>query len=430
MPRLFHNALLLVVLLVAGCTAEQDDVVEIDFWAVGSEGEVVQALITDFEARHPNIKVRVQPLPWTSAHEKLLTAFVGEATPDLCQLGNTWIPEFVALDALEPLDAWIARSPVVHPDDFFSGIWATNVIDSATYGVPWYVDTRLFFYRTDILKEAGFDETPRTWDEWEEALAQVKATVGDDNYAILLPVNEYEQPIILALQQESGMLRANGTYGNFESDDFRKAFTFYIDMFRNGWAPEVSNTQISNVWQEFGRGYFAFYVTGPWNIGEFRRRLPEEVQDHWMTAPLPGPTAGPGTSVAGGASLVMFRRSEHKAATWQLIEYLTLPETQIRFHELLGNLPSRREAWNDPVLAENPYTHAFREQLRHVRPTPQVPEWERIATQIRLHAEEVVYGRLTIDEALASLNRTVDQILEKRRWMLEQQAEAGLEEGP
>ena len=80
------------------------------FWGMGREGEVVQELVRDFERAHPGVRVRVQQIPWTAAHEKLLTAHVGDATPDIAQLGNTWIPEFVALDALEPLDRWLSRS--------------------------------------------------------------------------------------------------------------------------------------------------------------------------------------------------------------------------------------------------------------------------------------------------------------------------------
>jgi hypothetical protein len=54
-------------------------------------------------------------------------------------------------------------------------------------------------------------------------------------------------------------------------------------------------------------GYFSFYISGPWNIGEFKRRLPADKQDSWMTAILPGPS-GPAASIAGGASLVLFER--------------------------------------------------------------------------------------------------------------------------
>ena len=84
-----------------------------------------------FEREHPGIRVQVQQIPWTAAHEKLLTAFVGEATPDIAMLGNTWVPEFVALDALEPLDARVAASKDVDASDFFPGIWNTNVVDGS-----------------------------------------------------------------------------------------------------------------------------------------------------------------------------------------------------------------------------------------------------------------------------------------------------------
>ena len=77
---------------------------------MGREGELVAELLPEFERTHPGIRVLAQQLPWTAAHEKLLTAFAGDATPDVCQLGNTWIPEFAALKALEPLDASVAQS--------------------------------------------------------------------------------------------------------------------------------------------------------------------------------------------------------------------------------------------------------------------------------------------------------------------------------
>ncbi|HXR56994.1 MAG TPA: extracellular solute-binding protein, partial [Casimicrobiaceae bacterium] len=159
---------------------------------MGREGEVVTALVPEFERTHPGIRVVVQQLPWTAAHEKLLTAFAGDALPDLCQLGNTWIPEFAALGALEPLQAYVDASQVVRAADYFDGIWDTNVIDGQLFGVPWYVDTRLLFYRTDLLARAGFDHAPRDWDEWRRAMAAIKAERGKDNYAIFLPLNEFE----------------------------------------------------------------------------------------------------------------------------------------------------------------------------------------------------------------------------------------------
>lgn len=419
---------MLLALAAPGCRRSAAfEGVTLEFWGLGREGEVVVQLLPDFHRRHPNIRVEIQQIPWTAAHEKLLTGVAGDATPDLSQLGNTWVPELVALNALEPLDSWIAGTPAasrVDPTDYFAGVWATNVLDGTLYGVPWYVDTRVVFYRKDILARAGFLEPPQTWAEWERALARVQEVAGKGNYSILLPTNEFEQLLVFGLQQDAPLLTENGTRGNFRSPEFRRAFTFYVDMFRKGWAPVAADTQISNVWDEFAKGYFTFYISGPWQIGEFKRRLPASAQDDWMTFPMPGPN-GPGVSVAGGSSLVLFRDSPHKAEAWKLVEYLSEPAVQARFYEITGNLPPRKSAWQAPIFAGNPYARAFRDQLERLEPSPQVPEWERIVQKMRIYSEEVVHGRRSIDDALTAYNREVDKMLEKRRWLLARRAAGG-----
>jgi multiple sugar transport system substrate-binding protein len=396
----------------------RDAAVELRCWLMGHEAEFLAQMLPEFERRNPGITVSIQQVPWTAAHEKLLTAFAGDALPDVCNLGNTWVPEFTALNALEPLDAYIASSTVVQPLDYFPGIWDTIRMDGAVCAIPWYVDTRLLFYRRDLLAQAGYDHPPTTWSEWARMLAAIKTHVGTDRYAVLFPINEFEPLLALALQQPEPLLRDGGRRGAFESDGFRRTLAFYVDAFRQGWAPMMSNTQVSNVWAEFGRGMFSFYISGPWSIEEFQRRLPPELADAWMTAPLPGPN-GPGASIAGGSSFVIFRASHHKAAVWRLIEYLSEPEVQIHFHGLTGNLPPRRSAWLDPRLTGNAFAHAFHDQLERVKPTPQVPEWEHIANEMQSLAEQVVHQQFSIEAGTRELDRRVDAILEKRRWMLD-----------
>jgi multiple sugar transport system substrate-binding protein len=161
MPRV---ALLLVLLVLGACGRGTgiDDRVTLRFWGMGREGEVVAELMAEFERENPGIRVRVQQIPWTAAHEKLLTAYVGNATPDVAQLGNTWIAEFAVINALHPLGPWIDGSPGVNRDAFFPGIWDTNVVADTTWGVPWYVDTRVVFYRSDLLADAGYDALPQS----------------------------------------------------------------------------------------------------------------------------------------------------------------------------------------------------------------------------------------------------------------------------
>lgn len=278
----------------------------------------MRALVPDFERAHPGLTVEVQSIPWTAAHEKLLTAHVGHTTPDAAQLGNTWIPEFTALGALAPLDERIAAAKLERVD-FFPGIWDTNVVDGETWGLPWYVDTRVIFYRTDLVAAAGGPWPPRTWNEWRATLERLKKLAGPDRFAILLPVDEWDKPVLLGLEAGATLL-ADGRRGAFRDPRFRRAMSFYTGLYADRLAPPLDLTGLVNLYQQFVEGYFAMVVTGPWNLGEFRRRLPAAFQDRWSTAPLPAADDGapyPGASLAGGASLVMFRAARLPEETWE-----------------------------------------------------------------------------------------------------------------
>jgi len=314
---------------------------------------------------------------------------------------------------------------------FFPGIWSTNRLAGSVWGVPWYVDTRLLFYRRDLLAQAGFDAMPGDWQSWREALAAIK-TSGAARYGIFLPLNEWVVPAVLGLQAGSPLLVPNEGRGDFSGPAFRRGFDFFLGLFDDELAPLAGSQEIANLYQELARGTFAMIVTGPWNLGEFRRRLPPELQDAWGTAPMPGPT-GPesGLSLAGGSSLVVFRDSPRAAEAWQFIAYLLRPEVQRRFCELTGDLPSRRDVWQEPEFAGDERLRSFQIQLERVRSTPKIPEWEQIATRLQVRAEEAARGKLSAEAALAALDADVDRFLEKRRWLLSRGlAPAAEEEAP
>ena len=408
---------LLALSLVAAC-APRESPDTLRFWAFGREGEVVAQLVRDFEREHPGVHVRVQQIPWSAAHEKLLTAHVGDATPDLAQMGNTWIPEMVTLGALAPLDSFVRASPEMDSTGHFPGIWATNVVNTRVYGVPWYVDTRVLFYRTDILARAGYPRMPDNWTDWLAAMRAITRVEGPGHYAIYLPLNEWPPQVLLGLEQGSPLITPDG-HGAFADSGYARAFDFLLSLYRQRLAPPATSNDIANLYQEFARGTFAMYITGPWNIGEFRRRLPPELQHSWTTAPMPGPT-GPesGVSLAGGSSLVILRSSKHQALAWELMRYLSRPEVQLQFYRLTGDLPARRETWTDSALAADREAQAFRIQLDRTVPTPMIPEWEEVTTKIMDQTEAAVRGGVTAAEALATLDRQVDRVLERRRYLL------------
>ncbi len=163
-PRLGSARLWLALaglLAQAGCDDQPDRGVTLDFWAMGREGEVVRELTAEFERRNPGIRVRVQQIPWSAAHEKLLTAYAGER----CRTSSSSAtPGSRSSSRSARCARWTSGSRPrrsVARDDFFAGMIDTNEVEGRLWGVPWYVDTRLLFYRSDLLAAGGLSEPPR-----------------------------------------------------------------------------------------------------------------------------------------------------------------------------------------------------------------------------------------------------------------------------
>jgi multiple sugar transport system substrate-binding protein len=381
----------------------------LEFWGLGREGEVVAELIPEFE-KETGIDVDIQQIPWTAAHEKILTAHVGNSLPDVAQVGNTWISELVTVGAIAPI-----RESLVPHADYFPGIWDTNVVGGTLYGVPWYVDTRLLFYRTDMIPTP-----PRTWSEWVAVMERLKReSKSADFYPILMPTNEWPQPVILALQRGAVLVDDAG-HARFDDPRFIEGFSFYVDMFRRGFAPTVSNTQVANIYQQFGEGHFAMLITGPWDVGNLRTRLSAEQQKTWSTAPMPAPdgTPYPGVSLAGGASLVIAKRSPNREAAEKLIAFLSRPDIQVRLYELSGDLPARRSAWNTPKLVADREIAAFRTQLDRTVALPRLPEAENMVMSLAEYGQLAVRGQYDARRGALALDAKVETMLEKRRWVL------------
>ena len=415
-------------LLLASCSASIGREKVVTFWAMGSEGEHLGPLIKKFEKLNPNIHIDLQVIPWSSAHDKLLTAYAGNATPDICQLGNTWISELHAMNALEPLDSLISKSDVIKKGNYFRGIWETNEVGNKVYGIPWYVETRALFYRKDLLSAVGMHQPPKNWDELLKAAKLLTSYStklnGRPCYGIYLPVNpglEWDE-IFFAWQNDGNILKDDDCYSNVLSQNDREAFDYYVKFFKLGYSPMEANAT-TNLYQAFASGYVGMFISGPWNINELRNRV-GYLNGKWSVAPLP--VNKNRDANAGGSSLVIFRDSKEKEADWKLIEFLSLPENQLGFYRRTFDLPAVKSAWSegsrhssgqDSTLLGNPLISAFYTQLESSRPFPRIPEWELVTDKMGQWIETVVWGKNTLDQALIGMDKDINRVLEKRRWL-------------
>ena len=408
--RKFGLALAALSAVPAACARREGPLV---VWAMGVEGEALGGMASRFLGSD----IRVQALPWAAAHEKLLTAFAADDLPDIIALGNTWVPEFDALGALEPLDGMLRMSNL-DLGHMFSAARQSVTLNGRVVGIPWYVDTRLLFYRKDLLNAAGFDTPAETWDGWDRQLEALSGARRDGKYSLLMPFAEYEPLVALCLQTGDEILADDGTRGNFQAPGLRAAFAFAASLYRKGYAARITHSEVTDLYSAFARGDYVFYITGPWNLGEFTHRLPANLQDSWSTALLPGPK-GIGASSAGGASMCIARTSRNKDKAFRFIEHICAQRQQAGFYSATGDLPSDQTVWSQVGLMQDARSQAFYQQLNLARPVPPVPEWERIANEMVAALERIVRGLVSLDDALKGLDEFAFTALAKRRAMLE-----------
>lgn len=367
---------------------------EVTVWAMGNEGEVLDQLADTFEKENPDVTINVTAVPWESAHDRIATSIAGGETPDVSMLGTTWVGEFAATGALEPTPEGLVDS-----SDFFEGSWGTAVVDDVAYGVPWYVDTRVLYYRTDLAEKAGV-EAPTTWDEYK-TFAKALKDEGAKSGVSLPPggFDSWQYVAPLAWQDGGDILDADGEFA-FDTEAWKNAFTFYDSFFDEGIA-EPTRFETGEIEQEFIDGTVGSFFSGPFHVGLLREQGGEEFADKFAVAQVPGESSR--TSFTGGGNLAVFNDSENRDASWKFVRWLSEPETQIAWYGISTDLPSTQAAFDDPQFAEDPYLSVFAEQLADSKAPPAIPTWAQVSAVIDQELEKVTRGDTTVEDALKTI---------------------------
>ncbi len=389
--------------------------VELIVWAMGAEGKLIRIMADRFEKDNPGIKVITQAIPWNGAHEKLITAVVGNIPPDICQMGTTWMSEFHAMNALLPLEGYLAKpgedqSKKIAVSDFFDGCKVSITFGEHILGIPWYVDTRLFYYRTDLANQAGYPAFPKNWDELIDLCRKIKTLKSEkkmDGYSITLPVNDWQIFLIFLWQNKGEIINNTMTRASVNTPAVSEAIEFMMKFFAEGLSP-LEAARDMDILNAFETGFFPMFISGPWMISEIERTKPN-LTGKWMSAPMP---AGKDkTSFIGGSNLVIFKNSPNKDAAWRFVEYVNRVENQVEWYSMSKNLPSRKDAWDRPLLKDNQYLAAFRQQLQNTQAPPALPEWELIASILSEALEQIVYKKTTITAGLENCENRINSIL-------------------
>ncbi|MEC3884875.1 sugar ABC transporter substrate-binding protein [Halobacillus sp. HZG1] len=401
-------AVVMTSLMLAGCSdssSSEGDENTVTVWAMGEEGKKLKEFSKDFEEKNEGLTVDVQAIPWDTAHDKLLTAVASGNGPDVVQLGTTWVPEFAEAGALLDLSEYMEDYPNFAKENYFDGSVTTMEHDDQVVGIPWYADTRVIYYRKDILKEAGYEEAPKTWDELKDA-AQTLADRGEDSFGLDIDRNDQITPFIFAWQNGYEANLEEGKL-NFDSPEFKEAIQYYTSYFEEGISQKQEGKDIVEAFKD---GSKPMFFSGPWMINIINDQAPD-LEGKWSTAVMP--TKETNTSSMGGANLSIFESSDNVEGALKFISYMTDVDTQLSWLEESNTLPSRTEAWEDPVMQENPMYATFGEQLENTKPGLQTEQFERIAQELLAHIERITVGGADVEKELEEFNQEAQSLIEE-----------------
>lgn len=375
----------------------------LQIWAMGEEAKNLNVMVEKFMRENPGVKVEVQAIPWSAAYDKLLTGIAGMQLPDLAQMGTTWMAPFGAMGVFEELSDYIKNS-FVNKDLFFEGSWQTVEMNGGIYGIPWYVDVRVMFYRTDVLKDVGYDHAPQTWEELYDAAKKLAAR-GENMYALsLLYTGVFGNEFMPFAWQAGGKIFDEKGKVRVTDPEFVEAIEYYARFFWEELAPIGGG----NLFQDFASGAVPIFFSGPWMVSMIDQQTPE-IKGKWSVALMPKKQTR--TSFVGGCNWVIFNTSKNKDLAWKFIEFMTRPENQLEWYKTVSSLPAVKSVWEYPELSNNPVMKVFGEQLKDAKSPPNIPEWEEIANAISRRVEEVIYKRKTPQKAAEDLEKDIEKIV-------------------
>jgi multiple sugar transport system substrate-binding protein len=401
-------AAVMVALMLAGCggggsSTKSNEPQQITVWAMGAEGEKLSTLADQFTKQNPNITVKVTPITWDVAHQKLISSVAGRQTPDVSQLGTTWMGEFAKLGALDQVPGSFSK------DAFFEGAWNTNVVDGKTVGVPWYVETRLLYYRTDLAAKAGAKMPPTTWPELREAATKIKKVTG--KYGLALPPNtggQWQEFMPFVWQDGGDVADASGN-PTLDSPQVVEALKEYTWYHQQGLSPKSVPKGFA-IEQGFAAGDYGMFFSGPWHMQILKDNAPK-IAGKWKVAHVP--TKQSATSFVGGANLVVFNGSKHKDAAWKFVQYATNPDTQALWYKTVADLPSTKAGWERPELTGDDNLGVFKSQLDDAKSPPNLPTWEQLATKINTWIERAAAGKASAEEAAKGMQSDAQSLVKR-----------------
>ncbi len=313
----------------------------IQFWTMQLQPQFTPyftELIGNFKTTNPDITVKWEDVPWDAMQSKILTSISAKTAPDVVNLN----PNFAS--QLAGKNAWLDLSSKVSPDiqkQYLPKIWQANTLNNLSFGIPWYLTTRVTIYNQDLLKKAGISKPPATYEE----LAKVAKTIKDKTgkYAFFITFSPGDSGEVLESMVQMGVkLVDEQGKAAFDTPEGLAAFKYWVDLYQQGLLPPEVLTQGHRHGVElYQSGSTALLSSGAEFLKTIEKNAPTIAK---ASAAAPQITGKTGKKNVAVMNLVIPRDSKRADEALKFALFVTNADNQLAFTQQGGTLPSNIEA--------------------------------------------------------------------------------------
>lgn len=327
---------------------------------------VVRQTVAEFEAAHPNIKVKIEQVA-DEFTMRLLTQYAAGVAPDLAQMNVSMYQAFAMRGALVDLDPYVRRSPDVDLKRWYPNIVKFFSWDGKLWGLPKDVSPfGLVFYNKTLFDRAGvpYPDANWTWSyeprpelkskDFTWVMQQMTQKGADGKTARWGFAPDWPQLYFYLLLQSRGLKLWDNSEApkKIVADDPQ---TVELMEFANrtindyNWVPtwdQIDTVARSTVYDEFVKGKVAMVLTFASKLGQLRTDMARMGWD-WDVTLFPAYVGQPLATGTDGSATVIFSTSKHKEAAWEFAKWMSGEPGQ-RIAARSGSQPARRDLALEP----------------------------------------------------------------------------------
>ncbi len=377
----------------------------IEFWTMQLQPQFTnyfQSLIATFQSQNPGIKVNWVDIPWAAMENKILTAVSGKTPPDVVNLNPDFASQLAGRNAWLNLDT---KVPNEARSLYLPNIWKASTLNGKSFGIPWYLTTRLTIYNTDLLKQAGISKVPSTYTELAQTAQQIKEKTGKYAFFVTFVPQDSGEVIESFVQMGVTLVDAEGKAA-FNSPQGKAAFQYWVDLYKKKLLPQEVLTQgHRHAIDLYQAGETAILASGPEFLKQIATNAPKIAE---ASATAPQITGDTGKKNVAVMNLVIPRDTKQPDAAVKFALFVTNDENQLAFAKAANVLPSTTKALSDSYFKDVPASAAL-EKARAISAkelqqaeilTPTLKDFNKLQKAIYENLQAAMLGEKTVDKAV------------------------------